>query len=173
MAPALEAALERKVSVANGGKYDLLYKLNRYILMHLLCSYNYNLLHAHLNTSGLVSIKQSGKSTSDNKIPNNFCCHDYTDLSEGTVKITASRTKTRNYVTEPHTQISRVITRCLHSLVMVWIDTHFVLFEVEGILAGINGPQLMVAVKVRPSPKAAVDDVGQALTMGHLETPIQ
>lgn len=56
---------------------------------------------------------------------------------------------------------------------MVGIDTHFILFEVEGILAGVNGPQLMVAVKVGPSPQAAVDDVGQALTMGHLKTPIQ
>lgn len=72
-----------------------------------------------------------------------------------------------------HTQLYRIITRCLHSLVMVGIDTHFILFEVEGILAGVNGPQLMVAVKVGPSPQAAVDDVGQALAMGHLKTPIQ
>lgn len=56
---------------------------------------------------------------------------------------------------------------------MVGIDAHFILFEVEGVLAGVNGPQLMVAMEVGPSPQAAVDDVGQALAMGHLETAIQ
>lgn len=56
---------------------------------------------------------------------------------------------------------------------MVRIDTHFILLEVEGVLAGFNGPQLMVAVKVGPSPQATVYDVGQALTMGHLKTPVQ
>lgn len=56
---------------------------------------------------------------------------------------------------------------------MVGIDTHFILLKVKCILAGVNGPQLMVAVKVRPSPQAAVDDVRQALTMRHLKTAIQ
>lgn len=56
---------------------------------------------------------------------------------------------------------------------MVGVDAHFVLLQVEGVLAGVNGPQLVVAVEVGPSPQAAVDDVGQALAMGHLETPIQ
>ena len=56
---------------------------------------------------------------------------------------------------------------------MVGIDAHFILLEVEGVLAGIDGPQLMVAVKVRPSPEAAVDDVRQAFAMGHLKTPVQ
>lgn len=97
------------------------------------------------------------------------------DLLEGTLKITASSTQSTQKHTQihTHTQFSRIITRRLHSLVMVGIDTHFILFEVEGILAGVNGPQLMVAVKVGPSPQAAVDDVGQALTMGHLKTPVQ
>lgn len=75
--------------------------------------------------------------------------------------------------THTYTQFSRIITRRLHSLVMVGIDTHFILLEVEGVLAGVDGPQLMVAVKVGPPPQAAVDDVGQALTMGHLETTVQ
>lgn len=56
---------------------------------------------------------------------------------------------------------------------MVGIDTHFILFEVEGELAGVDGPELMVAVEVWPSPQAAVDDMGQALAMGHLKTPVQ
>lgn len=84
-------------------------------------------------------------------------------LLEGALSFTA--------ISETH--LSRIITGCLHSLVMVGIDTHFILLKVEGILAGVDGPQLMVAVKVGPSPQAAVDDMGQAFTMGHLKTPIQ
>lgn len=76
-------------------------------------------------------------------------------------------------MSEKHTEFTRIITWRLHSLVMVGIDTHFILFEVEGELAGLDGPQLVVAVKVGPSPQAAVDDVGQALTMGHLKAPVQ
>ena len=71
------------------------------------------------------------------------------------------------------TSFSRSITRRLHSLVVVGVDTHFVLFEVEGELAGVDCPQLVVAVQVGPSPQAAVDDVRQALAVGHLETPVQ
>lgn len=56
---------------------------------------------------------------------------------------------------------------------MVRIDTHFILLEIKGILTGFNGPQLMVAVEVGPSPQATVDDVGQTLTVGHLKTPVQ
>lgn len=56
---------------------------------------------------------------------------------------------------------------------MVGIDTHFILLKVECILAGVDGPQLMVAVKVGPSPQTAVDDMGQALPMRHLKTAIQ
>lgn len=56
---------------------------------------------------------------------------------------------------------------------MVGIDTHFILFEVERILTRVNGPQLMVAVKIRPSPQPTVDDMGQTLTMRNLKTPIK
>lgn len=93
------------------------------------------------------------------------------DLLEGTFKITASSIHSKTNFT--NTQFSRTITRCLHSLVMVGIDTHFILLKVEGVLAGVNSSQLMVTVKVRPSPQAAIDDMGQALTMGHLKTTIQ
>lgn len=74
------------------------------------------------------------------------------DLLEGTLKITASSIQSKNCVKKTNTQLSRIITRCLHSLVVVRIDTNFILFEVEGKLAGVDGPQLMVAMKVGPSP---------------------
>lgn len=79
----------------------------------------------------------------------------------------------RNMTTGNQSNDSRILTRRFHSLVMVGIDTHFILLEVKCILACINGPQLMVAVKVRPSPQAAVDDMGQTFTMRHLKTPVQ
>lgn len=66
-----------------------------------------------------------------------------------------------------------VITRRLHSLVVVRIDTNFILLEVECILASVNGPKLMVTMKVRPSPQAAVDDMRQAFTMRNLKAAIQ
>lgn len=56
---------------------------------------------------------------------------------------------------------------------MVGVDTHFILLQVEGILAGVDGFQLVVAVEVGPPPQAAVKDVGQTFTVGHLKTPIQ
>lgn len=66
-----------------------------------------------------------------------------------------------------------VITGRLHPLVMVGVDTHFVLLQVEGELAGLHGLQLVVAVQVGPPPQAAVEDVGQPLPVGHLEASIQ
>ena len=82
-------------------------------------------------------------------------------------------TMIRNMTSNNQSNQSRIITRRLHSLVMVGIDAHFIFLEVKCILACINGPQLMVAVKVGPSPQTAVDDMGQALTMRHLKTPVQ
>lgn len=39
-----------------------------------------------------------------------------------------------------HTELSRIITRRLHSLVMVGVDADFILLQVEGVLAGVNCP---------------------------------
>lgn len=61
----------------------------------------------------------------------------------------------------------------LHPLVVVGIHADLVLLHVEGELAQLHGPQLMVAVKVRPSPQAAVDDMGEPLPVGHLQPAIQ
>lgn len=56
---------------------------------------------------------------------------------------------------------------------MVGVDAHLVLLQVEGILAGLHGPQLVVAVQVRPSPQAAVEDMGEAFPVGYLQSAIQ
>lgn len=62
---------------------------------------------------------------------------------------------------------------CLHPLVVVGIDADFILLEVESILAGLDGAQLVMAVQVGPSPQAAVDDMRQTFTVRHLQTPVQ
>lgn len=56
---------------------------------------------------------------------------------------------------------------------MVGVDADFILLEVEGVLAGLDGAQLVVAVQVGPSPQAAVDDMRQTFTVRHLQTPVQ
>lgn len=63
---------------------------------------------------------------------------------------------------------SVALTWGLHPLVVVGVDAHLVLLEVEGVLAGLDGAQLVVAVKVRPPPQAAVDDVRKALPVRDL-----
>lgn len=65
------------------------------------------------------------------------------------------------------------LTWGLHPLVVVRVDAHLILFEVEGILTGLNGTQLVVAVEVRPPPQATVNDVREALTLGHLQAAVQ
>lgn len=67
----------------------------------------------------------------------------------------------------------RPLTWCLHPLVVVGVDAHLVLLQVEGVLASLHGSQFMVAVQVRPSPQAAVEDVGETLPVGHLQTAVQ
>lgn len=61
----------------------------------------------------------------------------------------------------------------LHPLVVVRVDADLVLLEVEGILAGLDGAHLVVAVEIRPSPQTAVHHMGKGLSMGHLKAPIQ
>ena len=50
-------------------------------------------------------------------------------------------------------------TWCLHSLVVVWIHTHFILFKIKSIFTVFNCFKFMVAVKIRPAPQATVDDM--------------
>lgn len=56
---------------------------------------------------------------------------------------------------------------------MVGVDADLVLLQVEGILAGLDGTQLVVTVQVWPSPQAAVDDVRETLPVGHLQAAVQ
>lgn len=65
------------------------------------------------------------------------------------------------------------LTWGLHPLVVVGVDADLILLEVEGILAGLNGTQLVVAVEVRPSPQAAVDNMGKPLPVGDLQAAVQ
>jgi hypothetical protein len=51
---------------------------------------------------------------------------------------------------------------------VVGVDTHLILLGVEGVLTELHGPQLVVGLQVRPAPQAAVDDVREALPVGHL-----
>lgn len=72
----------------------------------------------------------------------------------------------------PHRR-ARQHTWCLYSLVVVGIHADLVLLHIEGELTQLHGPQLVVAVQVRPSPQAAVDDMREPLPMGHLQPAIQ
>lgn len=56
---------------------------------------------------------------------------------------------------------------------MVWVDAHFVLLRVEGVLAQLHRPQLMVGLQVGPAPQTAVDDMREAFSVGNLQTAIQ
>ena len=58
-------------------------------------------------------------------------------------------------------------------MVVVGVDAHLILLEVEGVLTGLDGPQLVVAVQVRPAPQAAVDYMGKPLPVRDLQAPIQ
>lgn len=65
------------------------------------------------------------------------------------------------------------LTWGLYPLVVVRVDAHLILFEVEGILTGLNGTQLMVAVEVWPPPQATANDVRKLLALGDLQATIQ
>lgn len=73
----------------------------------------------------------------------------------------------------PHPQGEAAPTWGLYPLIVVGIHADLVLLHVEGELTQLHGPQLMVAVQVRPSPQTAVDDMGEPLPVGHLQAAIQ
>ena len=56
---------------------------------------------------------------------------------------------------------------------MVGVDADVLLFSPEGELAAVQGLELVVGLKVGPAPHPAVDDVGEALSVGHLQPPVQ
>ena len=61
----------------------------------------------------------------------------------------------------------------LHAAVMVWVDADLLLLGAEGELTAFQGLQLMMGLQVWPAPHAAVDDMGQPLAVGHLQSSIQ
>lgn len=65
------------------------------------------------------------------------------------------------------------LTWCFYSLVVIRVDTHFILLRVEGVLAQLDRPQLMVGLQVGPAPQTAVDDVRETFSVGYLQTAIQ
>ena len=56
---------------------------------------------------------------------------------------------------------------------MVGVDADVLLLGAEGELAAVQGLELVVRLQVGPAPHAAVDDVGQALPVGHLKPAVQ
>lgn len=55
---------------------------------------------------------------------------------------------------------------------MVGIDADLVLLGVEGELAVVHRPQLVVGLQVGPAPQATVDDVRKTFSVGDLEASI-
>lgn len=66
-----------------------------------------------------------------------------------------------------------VCTWSLNAPVVVRVDTDVLLLGAEGEFAALQGFQLVVRLQVGPAPHPAVDDVGQALPVGHLQPPVQ
>ena len=58
----------------------------------------------------------------------------------------------------------------LHPLVVVGVDADLHLFGGEGVLAELQGLQLVVRLEIRPPPDPAVDDVRQTFPVGHLQS---
>lgn len=65
------------------------------------------------------------------------------------------------------------LTWTVHSFVMIRVDAHILLFGAKGVLAALQGLQLMVGLQVRPAPHPTINDVRQAFPMGHLQPSIQ
>lgn len=60
-----------------------------------------------------------------------------------------------------------------HSLVVVGVDADLLLLGTKRKLAAFQWFQFMVALQVGPAPHAAVDDMGQSLPVGDLQSAIQ
>ena len=56
---------------------------------------------------------------------------------------------------------------------MVRVDTHIILLQTEGKLAGVNGLELMVILQVWPPPQPTVDDMRETLVKGTQATRTQ
>lgn len=67
----------------------------------------------------------------------------------------------------------KVYTWSLHAPVVIRVDADILLLGTEGELAALQRLQLVMGLQVRPAPHPAVDDVGQALPVGHLQSAVQ
>lgn len=56
---------------------------------------------------------------------------------------------------------------------MIRVDADVLLLGAEGELATVQGFQLVVGLQIGPAPHPAVDDVRQALPVGHLQSAVQ
>ncbi len=56
---------------------------------------------------------------------------------------------------------------------MIWIDADILLLRAERELAAVQRFELVVGLKIRPTPHSAVDNVRQTFTMGNLEPSVQ
>jgi len=66
-----------------------------------------------------------------------------------------------------------VLTRSLHSNIVIWIDTDILLLQAKCIFTVVNCLQLMMVIQIRPTPEAAVNNMWQPLLLRHLQTTIQ
>ena len=65
------------------------------------------------------------------------------------------------------------LTWTVHSFVVVGVDAHIFLFGAKGVLAALQGLQLVVGLQVGPAPHPTVDDMRQAFPVGHLQPSVQ
>lgn len=56
---------------------------------------------------------------------------------------------------------------------MVGVDADVLLLGAKGEFATLQCFELVMGLEVRPAPHAAVDNMGQALSVGHLQPAVQ
>lgn len=61
----------------------------------------------------------------------------------------------------------------LYPAVVVGVNAHLFLLGAKWELTALQGLQLMVRLEVRPTPHSAINNVRQALAVGHLQPPVQ
>lgn len=72
-----------------------------------------------------------------------------------------------------NTQQLRTLTWCLHPLVVIGVDTYFILLGVKGKFTVVGSSEFMVGLQIRPAPQAAVDHMRKTFSVGNLQTSIQ
>lgn len=65
------------------------------------------------------------------------------------------------------------LTWTVHSFVVVGINAHILLLGSKGVLAALQGLQLMVGLQIWPAPHPTINDMGKTFPMGHLQPSIQ